>query len=65
MTTYTVAQKKAIYKYVDANRAKINLYNKLRAKDYRSKNAEMISINKKKIYRYNCECRRLLNILIE
>ena len=65
MTTYTVAQKKAIYKYVDANRAKINLYNKLRAKDYRSKNAEMISINKKKIYRYNCECRRLLKILIE
>ena len=63
--TYTVAQKKAIYKYVDANRTKINLYNKLRGKDYRSKNAEMISINKKKIYRYNCECRRLLNILIE
>jgi hypothetical protein len=63
--TYTISQKKAIYKYVDANREKINLYNKIRAKDYRTKNAEMISNNKKKIYRYNCECKRLLNILIE
>ncbi len=63
--TYTISQKKAIYKYVDANREKINLYNKIRAKDYRTENAEMISNNKKKIYRYNCECKRLLNILIE
>jgi hypothetical protein len=63
--TYTISQKKAIYKYVDANREKINLYNKIRAKDYRTKNAEIISNNKKKIYRYNCECKRLLNILIE
>ena len=63
--TYTISQKKAIYKYVDANREKINLYNKIRAKDYRTKNAEMISNNKKKVYRYNYECKRLLNILIE
>ncbi len=63
--TYTISQKKAIYKYVDANREKMNLYNKIRAKDYRTKNAEMISNNKKKAYRYNCECKRLLNILIE
>jgi len=58
--TYTISQKKAIYKYVDANREKINLYNKIRAKDYRTKNAEMISNNKKKIYRYNCECKDYL-----
>ena len=32
--TYTISQKKAIYKYVDANREKINLSNKIRANNY-------------------------------
>ena len=66
MPKQTYAQNKAsIYRYVEANRSKINEYNRIRAKDYREENAEIIKIKKANAYRFKCEWKRLCNILLD